>query len=511
MTSDVEFKKKKCNSLEKLINKLTTIGIQFSSEKDTEKLLDLILSSCMDITTADGGSIYLKKDFEDETKLQFTHTMNYSKEFPFNNFTLPIDSNSFAGYCAQNKTVLNLNNMEKDSKKLNIKHYKEFDEANNYLTVNMLVIPMMNYDNDLIGVLQLINKKTDPDIKLLTPKDYENHIIPFTSHEAEIIKSLASQAAILIERNILMDEIEELFKSFIESIVTSIDKRDPVTAGHSKRVANYSVSLAKKIDEEDSEPFANINFSKTNLEELFFAGLLHDVGKIGVKEKILTKNKRISDDRLNLIIYKLRYTKFTLKGKEDLTESQHYLLDNFDFIIDFLKKCNHAGFLPEEDLKILNKIKDIHYSTLDGNTEPILTEQDYTNLSIKKGNLNPIEREKMETHPMYTYEILKDIAWTDPLKEIPKIAADHHEKINGRGYPQGLEGEKISIFTRILAVADIFDALTAKDRPYKPALSIMKTLNILKEEASKGALDSDIVNIFITKQAYLIKGVDLDV
>lgn len=525
---------KRIQELETIIERLNSIGIHLSTVTNSDRLFSFILEECMHLTRSDGGSIYIKQVIEEKAFLEFSYTQNKSKTFPFNKFKMPLDKNSLAGYSGFTGEICNFTSME-ETERIGLTHNKKFDEENNYHTCNMLVVPMKNFSGQVIGVMQLINKKDDYERILEDNDACVEHIIPYTREEEELISSLTSQCAILLERNTLLKDIRRLFKTFIESLVTSLDQRDPVTAGHSSRVAGYGVCLAQTVSESKKVPFDDLTISSDEMKALYYAGLLHDIGKIGVKESILLKRNRLSDDTTQAIRHKCQVLKYNLLYDIEAFEKEEIadILDVFSFIshkealltIDenekkmrkFIKEnaaliasklyetvadINTSGYLPEENEHFLKLIKYVLYIDDTGKKVKLLTDNDYVNLSIKRGNLNAEERDLMNNHPLYTYDVLKEIAWTDALGQVPFIAASHHEKLCGKGYPWGLKDEDIPLFSRILAIADIFDALTAKDRPYKPALSIERTIDILKDEADRNNLDKELVNLFIEEKSY---------
>lgn len=525
---------KQIHELEIIIERLNSIGIHLSTETDPDRLFSFILEECMYLTKSDGGSIYIKQTVEEKAFLEFSYTQNKSKNFPFNKFKMPLDKNSLAGYSAFTGEICNFSSME-ETAKIGLTHNKKFDQKNNYHTCNMLIIPMKDFSGQVIGVMQLINKKDDYEQILGDETTYKDHIIPYSPKEEELISSLTSQCAILLERNTLLSDIKRLFKTFIESLVTSLDQRDPVTAGHSSRVAGYALCLAQTVADSKKDPFRDVTISSDEMKALYYAGLLHDIGKIGVKESILLKENRLSDDTIELIRHKCQVLKYNLLydigrfGKEEIAD----ILDVFSFIshkeallsiVDNEKKMrkfikenaplivsklyetiadiNVSGYLPEENENFLKLLKSVVYMDDTGEKVKLLTEEDYDNLRVKRGNLNEAERALMNNHPLYTFDVLKEIAWTQALGQVPFIASTHHEKLTGKGYPWGLKAEEIPLFSRILAIADIFDALTAKDRPYKPALSIERTTEILKDEAERNHLDKELVDLFIEEASY---------
>lgn len=470
-----------------LIHLLCNIGIELSAEKNIDNLLKYILKSCMSIANADAGSIYKVKNVEGNPMLEFKYTENKSVDFPFQSFLLPLNKNSIAGACAYNKKIYNFQSMDDTFKTLGIKHQKYFDESIGYCTQNMLAVPLINYEGECIGVMQLINKKNH-DRQLVTAEDYEQ-IISFSKDDEEIIGALASQSAILIERSELYKNITLLIDSMTESLSRAIDQRDPVTGGHSQRVATYCLRLAKYVSEKRPSQYP---YSEEGLRELYIAGLLHDVGKIGVPEKLLLKAHKLNESEMEAIYMRYKYMELLGKSKTPALTPP----EPFSQLKEWVDRMNKANFLPDEDEQKLSDLAQIIWEDDDGSPLYFISPYELKALQIKRGNLTDEERECIQSHVLMSYELLKDICWTKDLKKVPEIAATHHEKLSGYGYPHGRKADELDTSCRIIAIADIYDALTAKDRPYKPALPIEKSLNIIQEEAERGALDPDLVVLF---------------
>jgi len=491
--------------LEALVSKLNHIGVMLSAEKNVDKLLDMILAESMEITSCDAASIYIRVEKDGKNMLKFKNTRNDSREFPFNEFYLPIDENSISGYCAFSGQAYNFVNMEDVPKLMGIKYNDFFDKKINYQTTNMMVIPMKDIKGEVEGVLQLINKKKDSTKLLMNAADYLENITPFTEEEENILLSLASQTAVLIERTRLMDEIQMLFDSFVESMVTTIEKRDPTTSGHSIRVAKYVKEFAEAINRVSYGKYSDLFFTEEQIRELHYAGLLHDVGKIGVSENVLQKETRLNSAELKAIQYRLNYCRKALEVKEirnEIIDEEKILLSNLEDYCTFITGVNAKGFLPDEDQEKIRAIAKISFYDFDNNYTPLLSEHEVENLIVKKGNLTDNDRSQMNQHATFTYQILKDIPWTKNLRYIPTIAAAHHEKIDGTGYPNCLKENEITLQSKMLAVIDIFEALTAIDRPYKKAMPTDKALKILEEEATFNHIDKDLLDIFIKEKLY---------
>ncbi len=487
-----------------VIEKLSDISIRLTAEKDVHKLLELILNESIDITGCDAGSIYIVQEAEDIRKLVFKYTKNQSMSFPFKEFELPINNKSISGACACTGQIFNFKTMEDTQCLLGIQHNKSFDESYGYETCNMLVIPLKNFSNEIIGVLQLINKKVEKGMRFEPySKNFSQYVTAFDEQDERIISALASQAAILIKRNMLFKDIENLLHSVIEAMVAALDSRDPITAGHSKRVTKYALRLGEAINRSGCG-----SLSEEQLKELNIACLLHDVGKIGVRENVLMKRSKLTDDNLDAVRSRIRWVESMLLLKQErktIDEAEAVLLEEISKHLEDIENINKSGFLSEEMKSSLERINSITFKDLDGKVYKLINDKEYENLGVQRGNLTERERDEINSHVRHSYNMLKEISWTKALSKVPKIAGSHHEKLNGMGYPFGLKSEEIDLCAKILAIADIYDALTARDRPYKPALPIDKSLGILRDEAARNSLDPELVELFIAEKAYLLE------
>lgn len=489
-----------------LIKRLNKIGVSLSSEKNVNNLLNIILEESMNITSADAGSIYVKEEDEDgKETLRFSITKNNSRSFEWSEFSLDINKESIAGYVALTKDIVNLEIMDNAFKLYGINYNSSFDDKINYKTVNMLVIPMLNYEKEVVGVVQLINKKKNKFSILLEPHEIPDQIKNFEEEEIDIIKSLSAQAGILIERTRLYLGIEELLSSFIGAMVTTLDARDKTTSGHSRRLAGYALHFVQIINKIKYGKYKYVNFSDEEIKEFYYAALLHDIGKIGVDEKIPQKEKKLDKSKMEALKWKFRFLKEKLVNNEEYKDISTKLDDYYKFI----ESINGSGYLNDESKKTLDYLFGLKVN-IDGEDFHLLHVEEYEHLSIQKGNLTKSEREKINYHVVDSFNILKDIKWTKKLKNVPDIAASHHEKIDGSGYPFGLKGEEISIQARILAILDIFEALTARDRPYKPPMSVEKAIKILEIEVNANHLDKDLFEIFMKEGIFELYKEELD-
>lgn len=486
----------------RLIKKLTKIGVLMTSERNISKILEMILRESIELSNCDGGSIYIKEIDENSVPvIKFKNAINFSRKIEFKEFSLNLDKNSIAGFVALNGEILVLDDVDNIDPILELKYNDSFDKMINYKTVNMAVIPMISYDNEVVGVLQLINKRKNAHLNLINLNEVKEQIDSFNSEELEIIESLAAQAGILIERTKLYDEIQELLGSFIQAMVATLDTRDITTSGHSKRLAGYALKFAEVINQVDYGVYKDIFFSKEEIKELYYSALLHDIGKIGVKEAVLQKRTKLTENTIETLEYRFRFLINALALKNELNDFEKEIVEKPEKYLDIIRLINNKPFITDEEEDLLQKINNLEVN-FNGIKYKFFKKEEIENLTIKKGNLTDDEREEINSHVSYSYKILKDIKWIKELKNIPDIASSHHERIDGTGYPRRLKGNEISIQAKILAILDIFEALTARDRPYKPPMSVEKAIEIIKKEVEDNHLDKELFQIFMQEKIY---------
>ena len=494
---------------DKLNEELLSIGIALSAERNNTKLLNDILYKIREITKADAGSLYLLEEIEetDEKNLLFKIAHNDSNPSDFSEFRMSLNTSSIAGYVAVTSEVLNISDAYNIPESAPYSFNKSYDIATDYRSKSLLTVPMLDHHENTIGVVQLINKKKRFSKMLETVTDVERLVEPFSSEDEHIVLSLASQAAVSLENNILYSEIETLFEGFVAASVKAIESRDPTTSGHSSRVKEYSLAVAEKINSSDRKPFAGVYFSEDQMKELEYASLLHDFGKVGVREAILVKSKKLYPGHLELLQMRFSYIKkvieaeFIRNGDEVRYEKESREIDN---ALKMIVAADEPSVSLKDPETSLDSLHGKTYLMPDGSSHPWLTDYEYELLSIRKGSLTEAERKEIESHVKHSYEFLKNIPWTSGLRELPEIARGHHERMDGTGYPDGIPASELSLQSRIMAVADIYDALTARDRPYKKALPSEVAIRILREEVDSNHLDGDIVDIFIDEKIYEI-------
>ena len=487
------------------LQQLTEIGRALSRERDPARLLELILSEGRRIASCDAGSLYLIDGESAAPCLVFKLAQNDSVEVALHEARLPLAASSLSGYVATTGRELNIPDAYAIPSDATYAFNRAFDETTGYRTQSLLVLPMRDHRGDVIGVLQFINRMVD------------GAIVAFDDEVAQLLDAVASLAAVAIQKNRLIQDVSNLFESFVQASVKAIEQRDPSTSGHSSRVAHYTTALFEALPRSGRARFRDLSITETGLTELRYAALLHDFGKVGVRESILVKANKLSDERLEVIRYRFELQKERLRRAAVEEELKLLHDDAKDFIVarkrikrklgdDIarldeyfaqLTLANNPNVLAIGDYRHLDEIRAEHFVEFDGGRAGLIADSDQLALSVRKGSLTPAERKEIERHVVFTRDFLAVLPWPPELSRVPLIAAAHHEKLDGSGYPLGLVGEQIPLPSRVMAVCDIFDALTAMDRPYKPALPIDSALKILGDEASSGLLDAEIVSIFI--------------
>lgn len=504
------------------IEELHTIGMALSSENDPDRLLKLILTKSRELIEADAGSLYL---VESEKNLRFKLSQNSSLDWQVKeSLLIPISDLSIAGTVALSREPINLLDCYFIPSTFKFTFNRSFDEKSGYRTKSMLAVPMKNQAGEVLGVIQLINKRRDFETHRPGQPLREDQIVPFSRKDLDLLASLASQAAIAIENTRLYQDIKNLFEGFVKASVTAIEQRDPTTCGHSERVASLTVAFAERITSITEGPFAQTQFDDRTLTEIRYASLLHDFGKVGVREEVLIKAKKLFPHELDALRMRFRLIRKSMEAdfyrhclgvceenglekylalKSSLEANFHMELDEVDEIFRFLVQSNEPTVLEEGNFQRLLEIAKRQYTGNDGQLE-FLTERETHVLSIRKGSLSEAERIEIESHVTHTFNFLSKIPWTKKLKRIPEIAYAHHEKLNGRGYPNHLDSAQIPIESKLMTICDIYDALTAQDRPYKRALPKEKAFDIMYNEAKQTLLSRDLLDIFVQAEVYKV-------
>jgi HD-GYP domain-containing protein (c-di-GMP phosphodiesterase class II) len=506
------------------LRELSKVGMALMSERDPAQLFDLILGQARALTISDAGSLYLVETDGADRVLHFLHSQNDTlPDLPSLTFKLPLDQHSIAGYAATTGKPLVLEDVYELPVAMPFSHNRAFDEKHGYRAKSMLVVPMIDHRDRVVGVLQLINRKRGASAKIRTDADSDEWVLPYTEREVAIVSSLAGQAAVSIENGQLYQDIENLFAGFIKTAVTAIDRRDPTTSGHSVRVTELTCDVAELIAAQTAGPFADVHFSEADMKQLRYAGLLHDFGKVGVSEETLIKKNKLPPVLEERVEARFRLIRKTLeadaasakadvigeKGRQgaaaDLAAIDAEMAEALERLAhyrDAVQDANIPRVLDEEAAEVLEEIARHTFIDPDGKEQAYLTPHELHFLQIRRGSLDENERRQIQAHVVHSYDFLLNIPWTEELARIAEIVRGHHEKLDGSGYPDGVTGDQLSLETRIMTVCDIFDALTASDRPYKKAMPVEKALQVLQWEAKDGMLDKDIVELFVQSGVY---------
>jgi HD-GYP domain-containing protein (c-di-GMP phosphodiesterase class II) len=521
------------------LEELNRVGIALSETHDVERLLALILLKAREITGADAGSLYLVEQSggsanssasdaanggEKARQLRFRLTQNDSVQFPYTEHTLPITESSMAGYCALHGEVIELADAYRIPKSRPFRFNSSFDEQAGYRTRSLVTLPMKNGKGEVLGVLQLINCKRNPKARLTDANAVHRHVHPFPERAVRLGLSLASQAAVAYENSQLYRDIENLFDGFVNAAVKAIEQRDPTTSGHSQRVCQMTLALAEAVDREPQGPYADLRFSREQMKELRYAALLHDFGKVGVHEEVLVKAKKLYPLQFSRLLDRFDYIRRDIEARiaeqkvelllghprKKEAETRLKLLDDeagrliadLDRYAEFVTRVNEPTILPSAEFELLAEISQKNYRDPRGAERPYLTSEEVRYLSIPRGSLDATERRQIESHVTHSFNFLAQIPWTPEYRGIPEIARAHHEKLNGEGYPNGLKSAEIPVQAKMMTICDIFDALSASDRPYKRAVPTDRALEILKLCVRDEEIDSELFRLFLDAQVY---------
>lgn len=507
------------------LEELNRIGIALSETREVERLLGMILLKAREITSADAGSLYLLEAGEGGPRLRFKLTQNDSVEFPFTESTLPLTDQSIAGYCAWHGQVVELADAYRAPKGVPFHFNKTFDEQTGYRTRSLLALPMKNGKGEVLGVLQLLNCKRARNARLPDAKAVARNVHAFPEHAVQLGLSLASQAAVAYENSKLYHDIENLFDGFVKASVKAIEQRDPTTSGHSQRVCEMTVALAEAVDRESVGPYAELRFSREQMKELQYAALLHDFGKVGVREEVLIKAKKLYPLQYARLMDRFDYIRrdieaccaeqkvealLKLSKKEAaqrlkvLDEEARNLAAELERCAEFVARANEPTIMPSGDFELVGDIAQKSYSDPRGAKRSYLTADEVQLLSIPRGSLAENERREIESHVVHSFQFLAQIPWTQEYKRIPEIARAHHEKLNGKGYPFGLNSSEIPVQAKMMTICDIFDALSATDRPYKRAVPTDRALDILRLCVKEEEVDAELFRMFVESQVYRV-------
>ncbi|OIP32697.1 MAG: phosphodiesterase [Deltaproteobacteria bacterium CG2_30_63_29] len=472
--------------LQRRIDKLSAIldvAKAMTVERDLDALLTLILVEAKRVVEADRCTIFVVDDVAKELWSRVAQGLEIHQ------IRLPLGQ-GIAGQCAEHDAIINIPDAYVDSR-----FNPEIDRRTGYRTQSILCAPMRGAGGQVVGVIQALNSTRGSQ---------------FDGEDEELLLALGGQAASAIQNVFLHKEIEHLFEGFVTASVVAIESRDPTTSGHSERVAHLTLGLAEVVDHLSDGPLGSVKFSPEQLREIRYAALLHDFGKVGVREHVLVKAKKLQPWSFDMLQLRFELARRGLErdyyrsialgevavDRHTLERTLEHRLSELDEFWDFIVKCNQPTVISTGSFEKLAQIAACNMPGLT-ESEPLLSDEQVKLLSIPKGSLSVDERAEIESHVEHTFRFLKLIPWTKDLERVPEIAHAHHEKLDGRGYPQNLRADQIPLGSRMMTIADIYDALTASDRPYKKALPHVRALSILEEEAAFGLIDGVLLRHFI--------------
>lgn len=503
------------------IKRLTRIGESLSSETDLHKIWDMMLEEAVEFTNADGATIYQVS--EDKKYLDFEVLFNGTMKLRLGGVRGPVGWPSIPlfdenGNPRLSNIVTNVYHLKRSlcfddvyiQEEFDVSGTKKADKDHDYRSKSMLTIPLKNHEDEVLGVIQIINAMDD-----------DGNILGFTEDHKTMLNSLASQAAIALSNRKLIDDLESLLMQFMRSIATGIERKSKYSSDHIMRVAMLTDMIAAKLNASDNGHFKDLSFTEDQLKELSMAGWMHDVGKIITPEFIMDKSTKLETimDRIDLVSKRFEMMHLVLDlmqkslhdseldeiikvvfGEELDSTSIHTWLDD---AFQFISRLNFGGeFVPDADLERVAKIASIKLSYQDKDYI-LLSENETVNLQIRRGTLTSDEMKQMSAHVSVTWDMLSQLSFPKKYKNVAFYASTHHEKLNGKGYPRGLTAEDLPLQSRIIAVADIFEALTAADRPYKKAKTLSESLKIMAFCVKDGDLDQDLLDFFMDSGLYL--------
>lgn len=472
----------------KELREIVDIGIALTTEKNKNRLLEMILKKAMEISNCDAGTLYLYTGESLEFKIMKTLSQGVSKgengeviDLP----PVPLKEENVCAYSAIHNELINIADVY-HSERFDFSGPKKYDAITGYRTQSMIVIPMTDAEGELVGVLQLMNAK-----------DKEGKVMPFTEDAEFVLRSMGSQAAVSVSNMKYIEEIKKQLYSFVSAFATAVDERTPYNGSHTRKVAVYAVILADYINKMYQQKKCDEYFDDNRKDQLHLSAALHDIGKMVVPLSVMNKATRLDGgiekiaERFRLLkaYYEIDYLKQKI-GKEEFEEKVQYL----ETSLEFISEIDNAGFMTDEKISRVEEIAERFYPCLDGTSLFYLTEEERKCLSIRKGTLTQEEREIMESHVVMTHKILNKVHFSKNYSKVNLFASTHHECLNGTGYPKQLTAKDLELESRILAVVDVFDALTCTDRPYKKPMSKEKAFAILHDMAVKeGKLEDRLV------------------
>ena len=506
------------------LERLNSIGVALSAEPDNNRLLEVILLGAKELTNADGGTLYsvtedarLKFEIMRTLSLDIAMGGTTGKEIPFPSLPIYLEdgkpnTNMVAAYSVINAKTVNIADAYL-AEGFDFSGTRKFDEAMGFRSKSFLTVPMTNHEDEIIGVLQLINA-IDPISK---------EIIPFSQSHQRLVESLASQAAVALTNHNLINGLKGLFESFIKLIADAIDEKSPYTGGHCQRVPELTMMLADAAIKTNTGPLKSFSMTEKEVYELKIAAWLHDCGKVTTPESVMDKATKLETifDRIHLIDHRFELLKVQRENAylqqalnalqkaqpiaaEQLAHDIQAVKNQLNDDKSFIRKVNYGSeFMQSADMQRVKDIANYEYLDDSGHSAKFLTENELYNLTVEKGTLTPEERTVINNHIVVTINMLEALSYPKDLRRVPEYAGGHHERMDGRGYPKGLTREQMSIPARMMGIADIFEALTSKDRPYKKAKTLSESLNILGKMRLDNHIDPDIFDLFVREKIYL--------
>jgi HD-GYP domain-containing protein (c-di-GMP phosphodiesterase class II) len=495
------------------LEQLNAIGASLSAERDINRLLETILTAAKSITRADGGTLYritedrtLRFEILRTTSLKYYLGGTTGNAVPFYPIHLMGEDGKpnhsmVAAYAALTGKTVNIADAY-TADGFDFTGTRNFDKKTGYRSKSFLTVPMANHENEIIGVLQLINA-TD---------QKTGEVLPFSDSDQRLAESLASQAAIALTNRMLINQLEQLFESFINMINSAIDEKSPYTGGHCQRVPTLTMMLAEAVNETDAGPLRDFHMNDKDRYELKIAGLLHDCGKVTTPVHVVDKATKLETiyDRINLVDTRFEILKRDAEiamlragGGPEARARYREQLRQIEEDRMFLRATNIGGErMHDDDIERIKRIAEYRWTDISGHEAKFLTDDELKNLTIRAGTLTAEERQIINHHIVATIKMLEALPWPRHLKNVPEYAGGHHERMDGKGYPRGLRGDQMSVQARVMGIADIFEALTAKDRPYKKGKTLSESLEILGKFSLNGHIDPDLFDIFVRKKVY---------
>jgi len=516
--------KEKCAALEDRVKRLQEIGLSLSTEDDINVIFELIMEEAKNITNADGRTLYMISEDGKTMKFEImqTDSMNFAQGGTTGvEITIPPmqlfdeegnpNHSSNVAYSANTGKTANIKDVY-TAKGFDFTGPKNFDKSTGYKTKSVMSVPLKNHENDIVGVMQLINATNKKSGK----------VIAFSDDMQQQVESLASQGAVALTNKRLVAELKNLFEAFIKLIATAIDKKSPYTGGHCERVPEITMLLADAVEKTKEGKYADFSMTEDERYELFIAGWLHDCGKVATPPHVVDKGMKLETitDRIDTVDTRFEVLKRDaeidmLKKQIDLMkngtangeieETENAFKETIGKLTDeqeFIQKTNRGGeFMEEEDQKRVAEIGNYKWVS-QGNSINFLDEKEVRNLQIPKGTLLPEEREIINDHIVITIDMLEKLPYPKNLKNVPEFAGGHHEKLDGTGYPKGLKDEEMSVQAKMMAIADIYEALTAADRPYKDGKKLSQAMRIMGFMKKDYEIDEELFAIFVKEGVY---------